>query len=73
MLFFSICEEVSKDQQSFIEKTLQQALTEALKDETYRKVQRVSYGQCMTDQVRLILKFSYKIYRKILKYKTTYF
>jgi len=44
---------LSKNKQRALERTLNEAVREAMNDETFRKVQRLSYGQHGPEEVLL--------------------
>lgn len=50
---FSFYEEMSSTKKKALERTLNEAVKEAMDDETFRKVQRSSYGQHGPDEVRI--------------------
>lgn len=50
-IFVSFYDGLSKTKQRVLEQTLNEAVREAIDDETFRKVQRSSYGQHGPDEV----------------------
>lgn len=51
MVLISFYDGLSKSKQRALEQTLNEAVREAIDDETFRKVQRLSYGQHGPEEV----------------------